>query len=88
VPQDLGRGDRRPGHDLDLSVDACGIRVDLQEDIADPQRGALRMGDDDFDLLHGVDHCLTAAEGAGMLRRRLPNLARLATPFSSVCRSK
>src|SRR5882672_3603425 len=35
----------------DLSVDARLIRIDLQEHVADAQRHALRMRDDDFDLL-------------------------------------
>jgi hypothetical protein len=32
------------------------IRVDLQEYIADPQRHALRIRDNDFDLPHVADH--------------------------------
>jgi hypothetical protein len=35
APKDLGGGDRCPRHDLDLSVDARLMRVDLQEHIAD-----------------------------------------------------
>ena len=55
APEDLGGGDRYSRHDVDLSVDARLIRVDLQEQIADAQRHALRMRDDDFDFPHVVD---------------------------------
>jgi hypothetical protein len=41
---------------LRLSVDARLIRVDLQEHVADAQRHALRVRDNDFDLPHVVDH--------------------------------
>jgi len=54
--QTSGVGDRCPRHDLDLSVDARLIRVDLQEHIADAQGHALRMRDNDFDLPHVADH--------------------------------
>ena len=51
-PQDLRGRDRRKGHRLDLDVDAPLISVDLQEHVADAQRRAIAMGDDDLDLLH------------------------------------
>ena len=56
APKDFGGGDRCPRHDLDLSIDARLIGVDLQEHIANAQRHALRMLDNDFDLRHVVDH--------------------------------
>jgi len=52
APQDFRRRDRRHRHRLDLDVRARLIRVDLQEHVADAQRRALAMGDDDLDLLH------------------------------------
>src|SRR6202011_3622260 len=51
-----GGGDRCPRHDVDLSVDARLICVDLQEHIADAQPHALRTRGNDFDLPHVVDH--------------------------------
>ena len=51
-PQDLRGRDRRHRHRLDLDVGARLISVDLQEHVADAQRRALAMGDDDLDLLH------------------------------------
>ena len=56
APKDLGGGDRCLRHDLDLSVDARLICVDLQEHIADAQRHALRMRDNDLDLPHVFNH--------------------------------
>jgi hypothetical protein len=41
---------------LRLLGDARLIRVDLQEHVADAQRHALRVRDNDFDLPHVVDH--------------------------------
>jgi hypothetical protein len=51
-PQDIRSRDRRHRHRLDLDVGARLIGVDLQEHVADTQRRALAMGDDDLDLLH------------------------------------
>jgi hypothetical protein len=51
-PQDLRSRDRRHRHRLDLDVDTRLINVDLQEHVADAQRRALAMGDDDLDLVH------------------------------------
>ena len=53
-PQDLGRRDRCPGHRLDLDVDARLIGVDLEEHVADAQRRALAVGDEDRDLVWAV----------------------------------
>ena len=56
APKDLGGGDRCPRHDLDLSVDARMIRVDLQEHIADVSVKRSECVYNDFDLPHVVDH--------------------------------
>ena len=61
--------DRRQRHRLDLDVGARLIGVDLQEHVADAQRRALAMGDDDLDLVH-VGHyrgarSLAEREGVG-----------------------
>jgi hypothetical protein len=39
-------------HNRDLSTATSGYCVDLQEHIADAQRRALSVGDDNLDLLH------------------------------------
>ena len=51
-PPDLRGRDRRHRHRLDLDVGAGLISVDLQEQVADPQRRALAVGDDDLELFH------------------------------------
>ncbi len=51
-PQDLRGRDRRQRHHLDLDVGAGLISVDLQEHVADVQRRALAVSDNDLDLLH------------------------------------
>jgi hypothetical protein len=47
--------------------DARLIGVDLQEHVADAHRGALAMGDDDFDLLH-ADHYRGERVGSALAR--------------------
>ena len=78
-PQDLRGRDRRHRHRLDLDVGARLISVDLQEHVADAQRRALAMGDDDLDLLHvghyrgeendRVDHGLLSPDHAVRMAR-------------------
>jgi hypothetical protein len=55
-PQHLRGRDRRQRHRLDLDVGARMITVDLQEHVADAQRRALVMGNDDLDLVHVGHH--------------------------------
>ena len=52
APQDFRRRERHHRHRLDLDVAAPLITVDLQEHVADAQRCALVMGDDNLDLIH------------------------------------
>jgi len=51
-PEDLRRRDRSETHRLDLDIGASRISVDLQEHVADPERRALPMCNDDLDRRH------------------------------------
>ena len=56
APQDFRSRDRRHPHRLDLDVGPRLVSVDLQEHLADAERRAVVVGDDDLDLIH-VGHC-------------------------------
>jgi len=51
-PEHVRSGDRHHGHRGDLTLGARRVGVDLQEHVADAQRRALAVGDDDLDLWH------------------------------------
>ena len=65
------RSRRLQRDDLDLSVDARLIHVDLQEHIADAQGRTLAMGDDDLDLLHVGHHRGMSTAGPRVCRERV-----------------
>jgi hypothetical protein len=52
APQDRRGRYRRHGHRPHLDVGVRRVAVDLQEHVADAQRRALAVGDDDFNLFH------------------------------------